>query len=307
MSTDGKQLEALVAFVEQILLPKGFIVKVNKCVYNDDKVQIAEFDVEIRGVVGSTNFAWLIECRDRPGSGPAPGSWIEQLFGRRTRFGFNKVTAVSTTGFSQGAVEFATNAGIELREVKALSPAEFDGWLVRSEIHVIENLIDLNHALIIVCENQSDNQKNAAIDTISTASLKYPNLKYLKTGKVLSLSEAFCGAVIAVATLFDDLIPNGAGKNVQLCGQCTDDDPLFVETAVGPVQIQSILFEGELRVKETLAPLSATAEYRQAETGKSISHFAAYEPQEILGEKTSMEMHRITESGEMRLVFRKEQ
>ena len=83
MASDGKQLEQLVAFVEQILLPPNFAVTTNRHVYNEDGVQIAEFDIEIRGKIGSTEFAWLIECRDRPSGGAAPTSWIEQLVGRR--------------------------------------------------------------------------------------------------------------------------------------------------------------------------------------------------------------------------------
>lgn len=130
MAADGKQLEALVAFAEKTLLPMGFSVTANQRVFNDERIQIAEFDIEIRGKVGSTAFAWLIECRDRPTSGPAPGAWIEQLVGRRARFGFNKVTAVSTTGFASGATDFARAQGIELREVRALLPEEFANWLV---------------------------------------------------------------------------------------------------------------------------------------------------------------------------------
>lgn len=129
MSNDGSQLEAIVAFVERTLVPQGFDVKTNQRVYNDEGIQIAEFDVEVRGKIGTTAIAWLIECRDRPGSGPAPGSWIEQLVGRRARFGFNKVTAVSTTGFAAGAVEFARPQGIELREVASLTPGAFSSWL----------------------------------------------------------------------------------------------------------------------------------------------------------------------------------
>ena len=78
-------------------MPEGIRVTTNDKIYNDEGIQIAEFDIEVRGKLGSMDFSWLIECRDRPSSGPAPGSWIEQLLGRRTRFGFNKVTAVSTT------------------------------------------------------------------------------------------------------------------------------------------------------------------------------------------------------------------
>lgn len=125
MKADGKQLEGLVAFVEKTLLPQGFDVKTNQRIFNEEGVQIAEFDIEIRGKVGSTEIAWLIECHDRPSHGSAPASWIEQLVGRRSRFGFNKVTAVSTTGFALGAIEFAQLQGIEIREVKALSHDEF--------------------------------------------------------------------------------------------------------------------------------------------------------------------------------------
>ncbi|MBF0473944.1 MAG: hypothetical protein HQK91_03670 [Nitrospirae bacterium] len=66
MKTDGKQLEALVAFVEKTLLPQGFVFTPRSRHLNDDGVQDAEFDIEIRGKVGSTDIAWLIECRDRP-------------------------------------------------------------------------------------------------------------------------------------------------------------------------------------------------------------------------------------------------
>src|SRR5438876_3903181 len=102
MASDGKQLETLVAFVEKTLTPHGLTVSTNRRVFNDEGAQIAEFDLEICGKFGSTDIRWLVECRDRPGQGPSPGSWIEQLVGRRARFGFNKVTAVSTTGFAPG-------------------------------------------------------------------------------------------------------------------------------------------------------------------------------------------------------------
>ena len=149
MGSDGKQLEALVAFVEKTLVPPGFEVNANKRVFNDEEEQIAEFDIEIRGKVGSTSFAWLIECRDRPSHGTAPGSWIEQLVGRRDRFGFNLVTAVSTTGFAAGAVEYARRAGIELREVQALDPANFEGWIKISELTQVSKIHDLKHLNII--------------------------------------------------------------------------------------------------------------------------------------------------------------
>ena len=72
MSKDGKSLEALVAFIEKLHLPSGFEVKTNEKIIDDSGVQIAEFDVEMRCKLGTTEMAWLIECRDRPSAGRAP-------------------------------------------------------------------------------------------------------------------------------------------------------------------------------------------------------------------------------------------
>jgi hypothetical protein len=154
MDSKGKQLERLVALIEKLHLPEGFEITTNERVY-DEGIQIAEFDIEIRGQLGTTELRWLIECRDRPTEGPAPASWIEQLVGRRSRFGFNKVTAVSTTGFAKGASDFAKSKGIETREVKALTPEHFADWLIMRSIVQIEQSGRLEHATFVIDENES--------------------------------------------------------------------------------------------------------------------------------------------------------
>ena len=306
MAADGKQLEALVSFVEKTLLPQGFDVKTNERVYNDDGIQIAEFDVEIRGKVGSTSIAWLIECRDRPGDGPAPGSWVEQLVGRRTRFGFNKVTAVSTTGFATGAIEFAQSQGIELREVKGLNPEEFTGWLVVRNLQHIERVSGLRHATLLVGEEESEKRKRALLEIISSASGDATFLKSSKTSESISPASAFLAAVGGVRTLFDDLVPNGPEKNVHLhVTYANDEDHFVVETPIGAIRVQAIVFEGELRITKTLVPLTVTAEYRHAETGQPISQLAAFASQTIHGMKVSMEMHRMAESDETHIILRR--
>src|SRR5207247_2538000 len=99
----GRPLEDLVRRIESYLAPEGFTVRMDQPVRNDAGEQIAELDILIEGPVGSSTVRWLIECRDRPASGAAPVSWIEQLVGRRTVHGFDKVFAVSTSGFSPAA------------------------------------------------------------------------------------------------------------------------------------------------------------------------------------------------------------
>jgi hypothetical protein len=150
LASDGKDLELLVAFVEETLVPQGFSVSMNKRVFDDEGNQIAEFDVEVSGKLGSTDVRWLIECRDRPSSGAAPVAWIEQLVGRRDRFRFSKVTAVSTTRFASEARNYAERAGIEVREVKTLSPEEFWPWLQLSHMTFATRVHKLDHAKILL-------------------------------------------------------------------------------------------------------------------------------------------------------------
>ena len=126
---DGAALEQVVALIEGRLTPHGFTVEPRTPVFNDRGVQIAEFDIVIRGSLGTSQISWLIECRDRPSDGPAPGEWIEQLIGRRARFHFDKVMAVSSTGFSPGAIEAAAQEGIELRSLNALMQNDVQAWL----------------------------------------------------------------------------------------------------------------------------------------------------------------------------------
>lgn len=275
MANDGKRLEALVAFVEKTLLPYGFEVKANERVLNDEGIQIAEFDVEARGKVGTTDFAWLIECRDRPTSGPAPASWIEQLVGRRGRFNFNKVTAVSTTGFAAGATEFAAAAGIELREVRSLTPEEFSDWL---ELRFLTNHVRHTTLLgirALLRENVSEEQKLALITVLEAGNGATPFLRSSSSGELVTPDFAFSGAVGSKQDLFSDLVPNGDAKRVELHASYSDDDHFIVHTSEGDISLPGIIFVGDLRLKEKIIPLVYSAEYRKVGTGESISQVVA--------------------------------
>lgn len=306
MNNDGKQLEGLVAFVEKTLLPQGFEVKANDRVFNDEGIQIAEFDILIRGKMGSTNMAWLIECRDRPGAGPAPGSWIEQLVGRRARFKFNKVTAVSTTGFAAGAIEFAKAEGIELREVRELTPDQFSGWLVMRHLHHIENLTQLDHASLILDKNGPPETLEAAIEALSTSDGNSKILRSVRSCELSTLANAFLAVVQAQKTLFDEIEANGPGRKVAIQAQYINDEDHFVlETSVGPIRVREIIFEGHLIVKDRLVPLSITAEYREAESGRQISQVASFEPQMVEDVSFAVEIHRMADSGTGHIVVRR--
>lgn len=301
---DGKHLEALVAFVEEKMLPEGYDVKTNQRIYNEDNVQIAEFDVEIRGKLGTTKIAWLIECRDRPGSGPAPGSWIEQLVGRRSRFGFNKVTAVSTTGFADGAQDFARQQGIELRVVESLTPEAFSSWLLLKHITFVMRRANLEAANILISESTEKDVQEALSSVLKNADSSLKILRSTKTSENHTLSSAFLG-VVEQKNLFDGIEINSAGKKVTLHVQyANDDDHFVIDTKLGEVRIEVIVFHGKLTAIESLVPIDATTKYRNLETGEVISQVASFAPQDIGGTRMSLEFHRMGEDGETYIIWR---
>ena len=163
----GKELELLVQEIERSLLPSGFDVALNKTEFNQAGDQLAEFDIVISGRLGSSLVKWLIECRDRPSQGPAPGSWIEQLATRKTRFKFDKVIAVSTTGFAKGIVGFADSQGISLRSVDRIAD-------IATDFNIQEIRYYAHQVTIGPTDMKVTNPVLAAVDILGNAKFKLP-------------------------------------------------------------------------------------------------------------------------------------
>lgn len=145
MKNTGRELEQLVSEIERLLTPKGIDVESRVRKYGEDGKQIAEFDILIKGQLGSSTINWLIECRDRPSEGPAPSSWIEQLYGRRERFNFDKIIAVSTTGFVEDAKNFARQKNILTRTVTSIEDLASDFEFINNTWKLVRvDLLDSN-------------------------------------------------------------------------------------------------------------------------------------------------------------------
>lgn len=156
MDKTGKELEELIAGIEAQMLPQGFKVEPRQRVRDGSGDQIAELDIVISGALGSSTVNWLLECRDRPSEGAAPVSWIEQLVGRRERFGFDKVFAISTTGFSKAAVDFAKTKGIVLRTVMRLTDIK-DDFKIQAMVYDFEELTFVGQGHLET-DNPNDNR-----------------------------------------------------------------------------------------------------------------------------------------------------
>ena len=300
--SDGKRLEALVGLIEKLHLPPSFKISTNERVYSDDGIQIAEFDVQVEGRIGTTDIKWLIECRDRPSNGPAPCSWIEQLIGRKQRFNFNKVTAVSTTGFASGVPELAASGGIELREVNGVTAKDFADWLLIDSMPLIQPSYRLIHGTVYAA-NEEPERRRQLFDKIVKTKRDERILWHTENREYYSIGQAFRAVLSERKDLFDGIETDGVARPLILRVQYPDDDSHFIiNTELGDVRIRQIDFQAELSVKTTQVAVPRLTEYVRSDSGTAISQSAAFEFS-ALGAELSLEMHKL-ESGETNIVLR---
>ncbi|HEY0957605.1 MAG TPA: restriction endonuclease [Roseateles sp.] len=262
MRNDGATLENLVSFVEKAMLQQGFELVRNERAYNSDGAQIGEFDLKVKGRVGTTDICWLIECRDRRSDGPQGGAWIEQLVGRRDRFGFNKVTAVSTTGFAAGAMDFAQQKGIELRTVEAMEPEFFAEWLQMPVIHAETRRSTLLHADVGTSTELSDGAVAALLRDL-TAVRTDAKLLRARDGTLCSFAEAFLACVTGLDVACEGVEPNGPSRFVQVDASYPEEDRYTLDVPSGIFELAAIYFQGEVRLIREDLPLLSTSEYRR--------------------------------------------
>jgi len=88
----------------------------------DNQAQARQIDVSIRRDGKLT----LVECRDQQCRQDV--QWIEELMGRRTSLAADAVIAVSSSGFTTGALKKAKRHGVVPRDLKQLTDAEVRAW-----------------------------------------------------------------------------------------------------------------------------------------------------------------------------------
>ena len=305
MPGDGKNLETLVALIEKLHLPEGFKLSTNDRVYDDRGNQIAEFDVVVEGRLGTVDLKWLIECRDRPSEGPAPCSRIEQLIGRKQRFKeFNKVTAVSTTGFAPGVAKSAEDGGIELREVHSLTAKEVEGWLLMETMPSIERSFRLLHATLGAADKEPEPRRRL-FDQIVTSKQGEPILWQTENQERYTIKQAFQGVLRDKEDLFDAIERDGPPYPLTIQVLYPNDASHFVvKTDLGDVRVLRIDFQAELSLTTKNVALAHLSDYVRSCSGESIAQSAAFEFT-ALGAQLSLEMHKLGDSGETHIVLRK--
>jgi hypothetical protein len=304
LAKSGKELEDFVKNVESVFLPLGFNISSREKIFDEDGTQIAEFDLIISGKLGTTEINWLIECRDRPSEGAAPSSWIQQLIGRQEVYEFNKVTAVSSTGFSKSAVIAAKKAGIELRTLKDLKPDSMFNWfksehltfrktetkLKNVKFHIPKLPVELNNKLK---EFHKPEQKI---------------LTHTSEDKLFSLLDMWRYTMNRIPGIDSDVEPNKNPIPKEFPVKYPDPKYRFlINLQEKEYQIEGAIFFVDIMVVKELIPISKTTQYHNEEkTEKPIAESVHFELND--GTKyLDIAIHKVSnEDQTMILVSRKE-
>ena len=277
--------------MEKLLLPEGFTISVREKVFDEERNLIAEFDLIVSGKLGSTHIKWLIECRDRPSKGAAPGEWIEQLAGRRDRFGFNKVTAVSTTGFSPGAMDWAKQSGIELRTLNEINVDVIQDWCKVTEMQVTNAHGLLQSAAMFLDPEPSEKQSEKLRDILNNPG--EPFLVNTGTGEEISLNDTWRAFLNQSPQVFENIAPNSEPKRLRVVANYTNPESRYkIVLGEDEFHLVQIEFVADLTVQVHERPIAAIKEYGKVFEREAISQSVHFEVED--GKETvDLALHRV--------------
>jgi hypothetical protein len=271
--------------------------------YAENGKQIAEFDIIVEGRFGTTNMRWLIECRDRPGSGAAPNGWIEQLIGRKQgHVKFDRVTAVSTTGFADGCRELAEPHRIELRTVEHVDPSEFARWIEPGELSHFRRVADLKHVNFEIDwgdgPEEPDRLKELFAQGANAARLWSERLQTHST-----CGQAFL-ALVGQNDVWDHVKEDGEKKSVNLTGEYSADDRFELDLGDRRLPLSRMQFFGDLWIEATKVGISAAERYvRQGENEETIAERVQF-PLLVEGHNAVLEFVKLGEDGPTQIQMR---
>jgi hypothetical protein len=299
MAKTGKELENLVSIIEKACSPLGFEIKNRKRIFDESGNQIAELDIEISGKFGTTEIIWLIECRDRPSDGAAPVDWIEQLVGRRDRLKLDKVTAVSTTGFSPGAISFAATKGIELRSVREIQKGDISDWFQVEKMVFDQYIGDLKQLEIFTLFSNEEQAKDIK-NILNNGNLNAKIFFHTSTNEEFSINDLWLEAIKLSPDIKKNVEPGSPPRRKTLDINYNNPNSRYKLILHGSnIHIVRIIFIGDLSIVRKFSPISKITKYYNEKDQDSIAETIHFELNGINLHK-DIAIHKIYDNGEIK-------
>ena len=302
MNNTGKDLEDYVRTILGSLLPLDFTISPRVREHNEKGIQVNEFDIVINGKMFTYDFKWLIECRDRPSQGPAPRRWIENLVARRQLNKFDKVTAVSTTGFSSGAFDLAKDQRIGTYHVKTFDPENLLDWFKNNQILYIRPLFKVNYvALFTQVPNEEDNELLSAL--MINTNIHSKILSFKENPNKISLKFACDDALRQIPEmekLIDDNLKLMANKLRFDVEYSNPDFQYHLNLDDKKIIIRKIVFIGDFQLEQISLPILKVKQYI-SEEDESIVAESAFFKLNIDDKNVDLAFHKVKEKDQIKI------
>ena len=169
---DSKAFERQVHRIHELLEGSGAEVTWNDHIPDpDNPSQSRQIDITIR----RDGKLALVECRQH--KSPQDVTWIEELIGRRTSLAPNAmIIAVSSSGFTEGALKKAKRHGIVPRDLRQLTPIEVKSW--GQQVALSLYFYQYSELELSLCFKRESIQKLKK-DAVSSEFTSYPGMQSL--------------------------------------------------------------------------------------------------------------------------------
>lgn len=185
MARAGRDLERLVAVLEELLRPTGLLIRSPDHVRDTVTGRLREVDVAIRTSAKGTVLA-ICECRDRAIAEDV--TWIEQVVTKaRDLEGSPPAVLVSSSGFSKAAREKARSYGLDVRLVTEVTLEELRSWFQVEHVVLEETSRGLLGCDIELIGDDAEAFAQTVSETLAKEGLEAPIFERAQLGPVSAI------------------------------------------------------------------------------------------------------------------------
>jgi hypothetical protein len=267
MAREGRDLERLVALIEEAVGPEGAEVKSPDFIEDRVTGERREVDVSIRTRVGTSQVLIVIECRDR--NSVQDVTWIEQVEQKCRDLKASKVIAVSAKGFSEAALKKAAFSGIETRRMDEISPELIRSWYQAEEMQVIIERVEILYCnLNLDMEGVPRSIEPEVLERMRGITPADTAFMCKKDGLECNLEAvwAWTRRSPAASELYAGVPQDGTRVEKTLnLNYKNPSDRYQLATSFGPLDILSMNLVVRLWIEKTVSPIERTVSYQDGE------------------------------------------
>lgn len=269
MPRKGRLLEKLVETLERFL--RGTDVKITSpdTVTGIISKVSREVDVTLRTQDG---LLLALECRNWTNTKQGV-AWIEQLASKKQDLGIQRIVAISSSDFSEGAKNLARHFGVEFRTLDSLTFADIAGWAPLT-IPLVIHRGEFKQARVYL-EDKPDQETSELLTKLEAAGDEVL-FSDRETGQNVNLQEIWRRILAKDPQLYQGIDPNGDPKEKTIRADFSTSRRYSVLVDKESIPVTEIHFFARLWIVRPEIPVSQAFQYSEAD-GEVIADMIHWE------------------------------